>query len=166
MEHVATIVLIDCNTVWIQRPISSLVYVVHDGPRGSLCHLQTLSTLHGNAAAHATSYREATHSHTPHSSRNAGVRQDSAVLRKYLENLISKNSSDPQDEAEWRSRRYITYPVPKGTKGQSQLPRGIRHEVPSPAQILESQVRIPLEAWISAFILFVLPCVSSVLAMG
>jgi hypothetical protein len=30
---------------------------------------------------------------------------------------------------------------------------GVRHGISSPAQTLESRVRIPLEAWLSAFIL-------------
>jgi hypothetical protein len=41
----------------------------------------------------------------------------------------------------------------------SQGPRGLRHELCSPARTLESWVRIPLEAW-----MFVLPCVGSGLA--
>jgi hypothetical protein len=45
------------------------------------------------------------------------------------------------------------------TTSRSQWPRGLRHELSSPAQTLRSWVRIPLEAWMSLFILFVLPCV-------
>jgi hypothetical protein len=42
-----------------------------------------------------------------------------------------------------------------------QCPRGLRHQLSSPAWTLGSWVRIPLEAWMSvcAFILFVLSCV-------
>jgi hypothetical protein len=49
---------------------------------------------------------------------------------------------------------------------RSQWPRGLRHEMSSPAWTLGSWVRIPLEAWLFAFILFVLSCVSSGLATG
>jgi hypothetical protein len=49
---------------------------------------------------------------------------------------------------------------------RSQWPRGLRHEMSSPAWTLGSWVRIPLEAWMFAFILFVLSCVSSGLATG
>jgi hypothetical protein len=46
---------------------------------------------------------------------------------------------------------------------RSQWPRGLRHELSSLARTLGSRVRIPLEAWMSVFILFVL---GSGLAMG
>jgi hypothetical protein len=36
---------------------------------------------------------------------------------------------------------------------RSQRPRGLRHEVSSPAQTLGSWVQIPLKAWMFAFIL-------------
>jgi hypothetical protein len=36
---------------------------------------------------------------------------------------------------------------------RSQWPRGLRHELSSPARALGSWVRIPLKAWMSAFIL-------------
>jgi hypothetical protein len=44
---------------------------------------------------------------------------------------------------------------------RSQWPRGLRHELSSPAQTLGSWVRIPLEAWMSVCIytVFVLSCV-------
>jgi hypothetical protein len=35
---------------------------------------------------------------------------------------------------------------------RSQWPRGVRHELSSPAQTLASWVRIPLEAWMSVFV--------------
>lgn len=42
---------------------------------------------------------------------------------------------------------------------RSQLPRGLRHKLPSPGGMLCSFVRISLEAWMScAFIVFVLSC--------
>jgi hypothetical protein len=49
---------------------------------------------------------------------------------------------------------------------RSQWPRGLRHEMSSPAWTLGSWVRIPLEAWMFAFIQFVLSCVGSGLATG
>jgi hypothetical protein len=44
---------------------------------------------------------------------------------------------------------------------RSQWPRGLRHELCSPAETLGSCVRIPLEAWISVCVysVFVLLCV-------
>jgi hypothetical protein len=44
---------------------------------------------------------------------------------------------------------------------RSQRPRGLRHELSSPAQTLGSWVRIPLEAWMYVYIysVFVLSCV-------
>jgi hypothetical protein len=49
---------------------------------------------------------------------------------------------------------------------QSQWPRGIRHEMSSPAQTLGSWVRIPLKAWMFVWVysVFVLSCVGSGLA--
>jgi hypothetical protein len=47
---------------------------------------------------------------------------------------------------------------------RSQWPRGLRHEMCSPAQALGSWVQIPLKAWMSAFILFVFSYVGSGLA--
>jgi hypothetical protein len=52
------------------------------------------------------------------------------------------------------------------SNGRSQWPRGLRHEMPSPAFTLGSWVRIPLEAWMFAFILSVLSRVGSGLATG
>jgi hypothetical protein len=49
---------------------------------------------------------------------------------------------------------------------RSQWPRGLRHEQPSPIRTLESCVRIQFEAYLSAFILFVLLCIGSGLAAG
>jgi hypothetical protein len=42
---------------------------------------------------------------------------------------------------------------------RSQWPRGLRHEPSSPSRTLRSWVRIPLEAWISVCVYFVLFCV-------
>jgi hypothetical protein len=44
--------------------------------------------------------------------------------------------------------------------GRSQWPRGLRHELSSPARTLGSWIRIPLE-WMSvcSYSVFVLPCV-------
>jgi hypothetical protein len=50
-------------------------------------------------------------------------------------------------------------------KCQSQWPRGLRHELSSPAGTLGSWVRISLEAWISRLCAFVL-CVGIGLATG
>jgi hypothetical protein len=52
---------------------------------------------------------------------------------------------------------YKVWPVPC----RSQWPRGLRHELSSPAQILGSWVRIPLGAWISVCVypMIVLSCV-------
>jgi hypothetical protein len=46
-------------------------------------------------------------------------------------------------------------------QSRQQRPRGLRHELPSPAQTLGSWVRIPLEAWMSVCVysVFILPCV-------
>jgi hypothetical protein len=49
---------------------------------------------------------------------------------------------------------------------RSQWPRGLRHEMFSPAWTLGLWVRIPLEPWMFAFIVFVLSCVGSRLATG
>jgi hypothetical protein len=51
---------------------------------------------------------------------------------------------------------------------RSQWPRGLRHEMSSPAWTLGSWVRIPLEAWmfVCVYSVFVLSCVSSGLATG
>jgi hypothetical protein len=45
-------------------------------------------------------------------------------------------------------------------RSRSQWPRGLRHELSSPAQTLGSWVRTPLEAWMSACVysVFVLFC--------
>jgi hypothetical protein len=48
----------------------------------------------------------------------------------------------------------------KGSESRSQWPRGLRHELSSLARILGSWVRIPLKAWMSAFILY-LCCIPS-----
>jgi hypothetical protein len=50
----------------------------------------------------------------------------------------------------------------------SQWPLGLRHEMSSPAWILESWVPIPLEAWmfVCVYPVFVLSCVGSGLATG
>jgi hypothetical protein len=45
---------------------------------------------------------------------------------------------------------------------RSQGPRGLRHEMSSPAQTLGSWVRIPLETWMSVRLF----CVDSCLATG
>jgi hypothetical protein len=56
------------------------------------------------------------------------------------------------------------------TSSWSQWPRGIRHELPSPARTLGSCVRIPLKAWMSVcafyFCVCVALCVGSGLATG
>jgi hypothetical protein len=57
-------------------------------------------------------------------------------------------------------------PPPPPHSSRSQWPRGLRHEMSSPVRTLGSWVRIPLKAWISAFILFVMSCVRSGLATG
>jgi hypothetical protein len=49
---------------------------------------------------------------------------------------------------------------------RSQWPHSLKHGMSSPVETLGSWVRIPLKAWMSAFILFVLYCVSSGLATG
>jgi hypothetical protein len=51
---------------------------------------------------------------------------------------------------------------------RSQWPRGLRHEMSSPAPTLGSWVRIPLRAWMFAclYSVFVLSCVGSGLATG
>jgi hypothetical protein len=51
---------------------------------------------------------------------------------------------------------------------RSQWPRGLRHEMSSPAWTLGSWVRIPLEAWMFVYVysVFVLSCVGSGLAKG
>jgi hypothetical protein len=48
---------------------------------------------------------------------------------------------------------------------RSQWPCGLMHELPSPAQTQGSWVRIPHEAWMSEFSLFVPTCVQ-VAALG
>jgi hypothetical protein len=52
--------------------------------------------------------------------------------------------------------------------GRSQWPRGLRHEMSSPACTLGLWVRIPLQAWMfdCFYSVFVLSCVSSGLATG
>jgi hypothetical protein len=55
-----------------------------------------------------------------------------------------------------------------GEIGRSQWPRGLRHELSSPAQTLRSLVRFPLEAWMSVVRLFgvyIVLCEGSGLAM-
>jgi hypothetical protein len=47
----------------------------------------------------------------------------------------------------------------------SQWPRGLRHELSSPARTPGSWVRIPLEAWMSVCVSVVL-CIGSGVAMG
>jgi hypothetical protein len=53
-------------------------------------------------------------------------------------------------------------------KSRSQWPRGLRHEMSSPAWTLGSWVRIPLESWMFVCVcfVFVLSCVGSGLATG
>jgi hypothetical protein len=53
-----------------------------------------------------------------------------------------------------------------GVVGRSQHPRCWKHEMSSPAQTLGSWIRILVEAWMFAFILFALSCVGSGLATG
>jgi hypothetical protein len=50
---------------------------------------------------------------------------------------------------------------PRTEPNRSQWPRGLRHELSSPARTLGSWVRISLEAWMSVCVysMFVLPCV-------
>jgi hypothetical protein len=52
--------------------------------------------------------------------------------------------------------------------GLSQLPRGLRHEMSSRAQILGLWTRIPLEAWmfVCVYSVSVLSCVGSGFATG
>jgi hypothetical protein len=52
--------------------------------------------------------------------------------------------------------------------GRAQWPRGLRHEMSSPAQTFRSWVRISVEAWVSVRVssLFVLSCVGSGRATG
>jgi hypothetical protein len=50
----------------------------------------------------------------------------------------------------------------------NQWPRGLKHEIFSPAQTLGSWVRIPLEAWmpVSVYSVFVLFCIGNGVATG
>jgi hypothetical protein len=62
----------------------------------------------------------------------------------------------------------FNWPRWRVNKSRSQWPRGLRHEMSSPAWILWSWVRITLEAWmfVCVYSVFVLSCVSSSLATG
>jgi hypothetical protein len=62
---------------------------------------------------------------------------------------------------------FLNY-LSKVTRRPSQWPRGLTHEMSSPAQTLGSWVLIPFEAWIAVHIssVFVLSCVDSGLATG
>jgi hypothetical protein len=64
------------------------------------------------------------------------------------------------DYAALYSRRYNSWNY---TFSRSQWPRRVRHEMSSPAQAVGSWVRIPLEAWISVFML---SCICSGLMTG
>jgi hypothetical protein len=57
----------------------------------------------------------------------------------YLENIIIDGRQD-------KDILMLNY-------SQSQWPRGLRHEMSSPARTLGSWFRVPLEAWLYAFIL-------------
>jgi hypothetical protein len=48
----------------------------------------------------------------------------------------------------------IDFYIINKTEGRPQWPRGLRYEMSPPAQTLGSWIRIPLEAWMSSFILY------------
>jgi hypothetical protein len=54
-----------------------------------------------------------------------------------------------------------TFHAPRASGGRSQWPRGLKHELSSPAQTLGSWFRIPHKAWMSVCIstVFVMSCV-------
>jgi hypothetical protein len=60
-------------------------------------------------------------------------------------------------------RRWMIYIDPRWGGGRPQCPRGLRHELYSPARTLGSWVRIPC---LSTFILYVLSCAGSGLLTG
>jgi hypothetical protein len=76
-------------------------------------------------------------------------------------------SRDEEVTGSWRKMRkdeFYNFQVTIRQTCRSQCPRGLRHELSSPAQTLGSWVRIPLEAWMSVCIysVFVMSCVQVV----
>jgi hypothetical protein len=61
--------------------------------------------------------------------------------------------------SQWAPQMLVTFNICR-----SQWPRGLRHEMPFPAQTLGSWVRIPLEAWI--FVCFYSVCVVLCVGIG